>query len=337
MKTHKHLWERFITEENFSIAYKNSIKGKGKQKQVQIFQENAEENLEHVRQMCINGQFHTSPYRSKKIYEPKERDIYILPYNPDRIVQHAIMNVLKPIFVNRFIENSYACIDGKGTHRASAKCTELTRRYKYCLKCDIKQFYPSINQAILSQMLHRIIKDDLFMEIVDDVVFSFPNGHNCPIGNYCSQWFGNFYLTALDNFVLHELKDVEYIRYCDDFLLFSNDKQHLRYCDKEIEKFLVTLDLEYSKHALFKTKQGVDFCGYRSFGKYVLLRKTTAHRMKRRIKDIKEHINSGNYNVERIRGQIASAHGQLSHCCSYHLRQALEIDTLTAYMKGVAA
>lgn len=116
MKSYNNLWEKFISEENFNLAYKNSIKNKGGQRQVKEFKKNWEENLEEVRQMVIRGEFHTSQYREKKIYEPKERIIYKLPYCPDRIVQHAIMNVLKPILMRKMIQNTYACIEGRDQH-----------------------------------------------------------------------------------------------------------------------------------------------------------------------------------------------------------------------------
>ena len=243
--------------------------------------------------------------------------------------------------LNLFIENTFSCIEDRGQIKASLKCSEHVRKYKFCLKCDIKKFYPSINQKKLSKMLHRIIKDERFMAGVDDIVFSFNNEekpyYNVPIGNYTSQWFGNFYLTKLDNFVLHELKCGAYERYCDDFLLFSNDKKYLHDCRRKIEKFLRTeLDLEFSKADVFDVKQGVDFCGYRCFGKYVLLRKSTAKRMKRRIKNIKSELNSPNPNLKKIQGQLASANGQLQHCCSHHLRASLGLDELIEYVKATS-
>lgn len=146
--------------------------------------------MEAIRQEVINGEYHTSDYRVKTIYEPKQREIFILPFK-DRIVQHAVMNILKPIFTNLLMENCYACIEGRGQMRAVIKCNEYVRRNKYCLKGDIRKFYPSINQRILSNMLHRIIKDYKFMRIIDDIIFSYKGGYNCPIGNFCSQWFGN--------------------------------------------------------------------------------------------------------------------------------------------------
>jgi len=335
MKTYKHLWEQLITKENFELAYQNSIRGKGWQRQIQIFQKNKEENLEAVRQLVINEQFHTSEYKEQTIYEPKERIIYKLPYCPDRIVQHAVMNVLKPIMLNLFIENTYACIKNRGQIKASLKCSEYVRKYRYCLKGDIKKFYPSINQHILSNMLHRIIKDDKFMRLVDDIIFSYPGGYNCPIGNYCSQWFGNFYLTVLDNYVLHELKPDGYERFCDDFLLFSNDKEFLQYCKRKIEVFILDkLDLEYSKAEVFDVKQGVDFCGYRSFDGYVLIRKNTSKRLKKRFKYIDEHIDDEDFDLTHAKGQVDSGNGTMKHACSYNLRKSIKYYELVDKIDG---
>ena len=331
MKTYKHLWEDFISEENFRLAYKNSIKRKRKQRQIASFQKDIEKNLEEIRQRVISGEFHTSKYREMTIYEPKERIIYKLPYNPDRIVQHAVMNILKPILTNLLIENTYACIEGRGTHKASQKCAEFTRKYDYCLKCDIRKFYPSIDQKILSDMLHRIIKDKRFMALVDDIVFSFPGGKNAPIGNYCSQWFGNFYLSKLDNFILHDLKCKGYLRYCDDFILYSNSKTFLQSCKSMIRYFLSEeLKLDFSKSEVFQTKQGVDFCGYRHFKKYLLLRKSTAKRMKRRFMKIK----IDGEEKEKILGQIASANGQLKHCCGHNLRESINLTSLERRLRN---
>lgn len=334
MKTYKHLWEQFITKENFELAYYNSIKGKGRQKSVQDFKENWEENLEEVRQMVIRGEFHTSPYKEKVIFEPKKRTIYMLPYNPDRIVQHAIMNILKPILMQKMIQNSFSCVEGRGQIKASLKCSEYVRKFDWCLKCDIHKFYPSISQEILSNKLHRIIADKKFMAVVDDVIFSFPGGYNCPIGNYLSQWFGNYYLSFLDNYVLHELKPGGYERYCDDFILFDNDKAKLQECRKKIDEFIwYELELEYSKAELFKTKtQGVDFCGYRHFKNYSLLRKRTGKKLKARYNSIYKELLSGCEVTEKMRGQVASGHGLLKHACTYHLRQAIEHDSLMFLM-----
>lgn len=333
MKTYKHLWEKLITEENFELAYKNVIKNKSGQRQIKEFKKDAENNLKAVRQMVIDGKFHTSKYKQKKIYEPKERIIYKLPFNPDRIVQHAIMNVLKPILMNKLIDNTYACIEGRGQLKASLRCSEFVRRNRYCLKCDIKQFYPSIDQNILSGKLHRIIKDDRFMEIVDDVIFSFPGGKNCPIGNYMSQWLGNYYLSFMDNYILHTLKCDGYERYCDDFLIFGSDKVKLKQDKREIREFLQReLQLDFSKAEIFDVKQGVDFCGYRHFGKYVLIRKKTALRLKRRFSKIQKALDAADYDIQKITGQLTSGNGLMKHACSYRFRQSVRYKELMDYV-----
>jgi hypothetical protein len=334
MKTYKYLFDKLITKENFELAYENATKGKGFQRQVREFKLNKVANLEAIRLMVKNGEFHTSEYTEMKIYEPKERIIYKLPFCPDRIVQHAVMNILKPILCNLMIENTYACIEGRGQLKASLKCSKYVRMNNYCLKCDVRKFYPSINQHLLSKMFHRIIKDRKFMAILDDIIFSFEGGHNCPIGNYCSQWFGNFYLTKLDNYILHELKCGDYERYCDDFLLFSNDKSYLNECKKKIKAFLHNeLDLEFSKSDLFHVKQGVDFVGYRHFGDYVLIRKSTSKRIKKRISKINTQLSQGRYNKKRIQGQLASAHGILKHSCSWNFRKSLRLDELISEVR----
>ena len=334
MKTYNNLWEAFISKENFELALHNSQKHKKNQRQIRTFNKNPEENLENLRQDVIDGRFHTSQYRERTIYEPKERTIYKLPYNPDRIVQHAMMNILKPILTNLLIENTFACVEGRGQLKASLKCSEYVRKYAYCLKCDIRKFYPSIDQKLLSEKLHRIIKDERFMALVDDVIFSFPGGKNCPIGNYMSQWFGNFYLSFLDNFVLHTLKPGGYERYCDDFILFSNDKKFLHECRKKIETFLRDeLMLEFSKAQVFSTKQGVDFCGYRHFGKYVLVRKNTAKRMKRRFRKIEKKLAEPDCNLQEIEGSVASGNGLMKHACAHHLRESVKYDEINKTIK----
>lgn len=307
----------------------NSQKRKGGQKCIADFNKNALENLENLRQSVINGNFHTSNYKSKVIYEPKKRTIYMLPYAPDRIVQHALMNVLIPYFEKMFISDSYACIKGRGQQKAVLRCSEFTRRNAYCLQCDIHHFYPSIDQNILSKMYHKKFKDKKLLKIIDDIIFSFPGDKNCPIGNYTSQWSGNFYLTSLDNYIKHDLKAKDYLRYCDDFLIFSNDKKYLHDCRVKIEAFIKSnLKLSFSKANVFSTKQGVDFCGYRTFGKYILMRKSTSLRMKRDMKKKYLAYKKGRLPPEKLLATVDSRIGWLKHGCSYNLRKSMNLDNI---------
>lgn len=320
------LFESIVDKDNFTVAQKLSRQGKSSRKEIRIFESNLDENLEEIRQLVINKKFHTAKYRSKKIYEPKERIIYILPYAPDRIVQHAIMNILVPYMEKMFITDSFACITGRGQTRASLRTMEAVRRNKYCLKCDIHHFYPSINQNILSEMYHRKFRDKDFLYLMDDIIFSFPGGYNCPIGNYTSQWNGNFYLTPLDNFCKHELRIRDYIRYCDDFLLFSDDKAYLHDCRKRIEDFIGKYELTYSKADVFSVKQGIDFCGYRHFDNYILLRKSTAKKEIKRLKELPGEFESGLITKDKMRSTIDSMIGWQKHANTHNLQIATDID-----------
>lgn len=327
MKTYKHLWEQFISKENFEAAAQKAIKGKKQRRQILAFCENYAQNLEDLRQLVIQGKFHTSAYRSRVIYEPKERVIYILPFNPDRIVQHAIMNILRPIMESKFISTSYACIEGRGQLKASIKCSQIVRNSTHVYKGDVRKFYPSIDHDLLSSMLHKIIKDDKFMAVVDDVIYSFPGGKNCPIGNYMSQWLGNFYLTELDNFVKHTLQVEHYERYCDDFVLGGKSAAQCHEWRRQIEKFLADkLLLTCSKSIVFSVRQGVDFCGYRSFGKYTLLRKSTAKRELRVCRHIRN--NPQDYTEEKVRCIAASMDGWAKHACTYNFRIKADFGSL---------
>lgn len=326
MKRHGNLWEKIISKDNLELAYERSRKHKSSFLAVRRFAHNSEEKLEKIRQSLINKTFHTAKYNEKKVFEPKERIIYVLPYSPDRIVQHALMNVLIPIFEKLFITDSYACIKGRGQHKGSKRCMEFVRKNKYCLKCDIRKFYPSINQNILMSLLKRKIKCENTLWLLEDIVFSFNGGKNVPIGNLTSQWFGNLYLTELDRFIKQELKIKCYLRYCDDFCLFGDDKKHLHYCKNEIEKFLTDrLDLSFSKSDIFKTSQGVDFLGYRHFNNYILLRKSTSKRIIKRIKKLPEKLKYGTIGIDCYRSTIASTYGWLKHANTYNLQKKLKI------------
>lgn len=329
MITYKDLWDKIITEDNFKIAQHASRQGKASRRDITDFESHLEENLAEVRNLVITKRFHTSEYKKKTIYEPKKRIIYMLPYNPDRIVQHALMNVLAPYLERLFIYDTYACVPGKGQMKASLRTMEAVRYYKYCLKCDIHKFYPSINQNILSNMYHRRFKDDNFLYLIDDIIFSFPGGYNCPIGNYTSQWNGNYYLTPLDMKCIHELKPGMYIRYCDDFLLFDNDKKFLHYCRENIGEFLENkLDLTYSRSDVFDVKQGVDFCGYRHFNNYILLRKKTAIKQQKHIKELYENFNNGLITVDELRSSVESIKGWMKHANCYNLQKSMNLDEI---------
>lgn len=304
---------------NFSLASKRAQKGKSKYQEVIEFNSDEENNLKNLSEKVKTRKYTTGSYREKIIYEPKERQIYILSY-PHRIVQHALINLLEPIFVNMFIKDTYACIKGRGMHAASLRTTEFIRQNEYCLKMDIRKFYPSINHDILYAMFKRKFKDEGLLWLIKDIIYSFPGKSNVPIGNLTSQWFGNFYMAELDKYVKEILRIRCYLRYCDDFLLFSNNKEELRNAKFAIIKFLKEeLDLELSKCDLFPVSRGVDFVGYRHFRDYLLLRKSTAKRNKKKLPIVYEKYKKGIISADEFRSILDSIIGwaEFANCHNY--------------------
>jgi len=192
------LYAEICSIENLNVADAIARKGKLKQYGVIVHDRNKEANILALHESLLNKTYVTSPYSTFTIYEPKERLISRLPYYPDRIVHHAVMLSLEPIFVSTFTADTYSCIKGKGIHAAAENVKKALKDVpgtKYCLKLDIKKFYPSVDHRILKQLLRRKIKDADLLWLLDGIIDSSPG---LPIGNYLSQYFANFYLTYFD-------------------------------------------------------------------------------------------------------------------------------------------
>lgn len=324
MKRYKHLWEQFISMENLELAAKKAVKSKKNKKDVREFLAHKDELLKKLQSDLINGRFKTSKYKIRKIYEPKERDIYILPLYPDHIVHHALINIVGPIWQSTFIHDSFACIPGRGLHAASQRVMDFVRKYKYVLQCDIKKFYPSINHQIMFNIVKKKIADDKLLNVLHDIIFSVGESTNLPIGNLTSQWMGNVYMNELDHFVKEKLHSRAYIRYCDDFLIFSNDKSVLHRSLDVITRFLFNkLNLIFSKSFVYPIKRGVVFIGYRHFKKFILLRKYSAHKIIKRIFNIIRWADTSDKSV----GQLAAFHGWVKWCNSFNFKISVFNDT----------
>lgn len=327
---------------------------------------NIDEYVEKIHKLLVNKEYKVSEYYIKAIYEPKLRLIYILPFYPDNIIFHCIMRVLEPIWDSRFIYDTYSCRKGKGQHKGMLKSTIYVKKYKYCLKCDISQFYPSLNHRILKESFRWKIKDKDVLELLDLIVDSvsvreknldflkcckasdkhmmeqklqtlkedFPEGDfGVPIGNYPSQWFGNLYMNPLDILIKYHFHAKAYVRYCDDFVVYSNDKKWLHSVAVEIENFCKEkLKLKMSKCRVFPTKCGVDFLGYKAFpsGK-ILLRKRTAKRVHKQIKALWKELSYGNY--EQMLSKVGSRMGYLRYAKSYNFRLQIKIKELERELK----
>lgn len=324
MKRHGNLFGKIVDIENIRAAVHNARKGKSTRNNVRKFYRNFDASVDHIRESLIDKTFTTSRYQTKKIYEPKERTIYILPFNPDRIVQHALMRVIEPIWDGLLIYDSYACRTGKGIHSGSKRASEFVRKYDYCLKCDVSKFYKSVNHDILFDIIQRKIKCKDTLWLIKDIIYSYPEETNIPIGNYTSQWFGNLYLSELDILVKQQYRIKGYLRYCDDFCLFHNDKRVLNQLSIEIKSFMWDrLKLTLSKCDVFPVSHGVDFLGYRHFLDKILLRKSTAKRMRKKIVKLPERLKSGQITDDQFISSLASISGWIQWANSYNFRKSL--------------
>lgn len=336
MKRHGNLWDKIVNKDNLYKAYLKARKGKGWQRKVRVIDKNPDKYIDELYQTLINGEYKTAKYKTKVIFEPKMRTIYILPFYPDRIVHHAIMNVLEPIWDGLFMNHSYACRKKKGQHKASTYCMSLVCKYKYVLKCDISKFYPSVNHETLKSIIRHKIKDKKVLELLDTIIDSTGTETNVPIGNYLSQWFGNLYLNELDKELKHKYRVKAMVRYSDDFLIFSNSKQELHRLDSIVQEFLGTkLQMRLSKCNIFPTSQGVDFLGYRHFPQgYILVRKTTAKRIKRRMKGLIWEYKHHRIDKIQALSKIASAEGWMKHATAHNLSVSLKINELKECIKN---
>jgi len=329
LKRHGNLWSKICDPENIYAAYRAARKSKGNRHCVQTFEKNLDANLAAIRESLLNKTFHTAKYTAKEIFEPKRRTIYVLPFAPDRIVQHALMRVVEPIWDKLMIHDSYACRKGKGIHSASTRVGEYIRKNDWALQCDIAKFYPSVNHDTAFAIIQQKIKCPDTLWLLRDIIYSMPGGCNVPIGNYTSQWIGNLYLNELDQVLKHEHKVKNYLRYCDDFILFGNDKARLHQLSKTIETFCRDhLQMRLSYCSLYPVSQGVDFVGYRHFRTHVLLRKSTVKRVRKRLRMLPWLYKNRKINLDQFRSSIASTIGWFKWANTRNLQIAVNLKQL---------
>lgn len=296
MKSYNHLWEKLISDENILLAIRNASKGNMKREMLTYLKYHAEESIPMIRNWIEEYEPHQ--HRVKIINDgisAKKREI-IVPTVQEHIVQHAVMNILKPIFMHGMYEHSYASVPGRGCHRGMKVIKKWirhdTRNVKYCLKLDIQKYFDSISQDILIQKLKNIIHDEKFLNLLIKIIHT--TNHGLPLGFYTSQWFANFYLQKFEHYVKENLKVVHYIRYMDDMVLFGSNKRKLRKVFEDIVNYLsVELGLQV-KHNWqlfrFHTKQNrgrfLDFMGFRFYRNRITLRRKIALKAMRKARRI---------------------------------------------------
>lgn len=345
-KRHGDLWNRFIAYDNFRLAFKKAIKGRRRNKHVRKILGRKRENetkeqfairrekrierfLKHIIYRLETGKFTTSEYITRLIRDPKPRMLYILPLYPDRIIQHALMNVIQPIWDKKLVYQSYACRLGKGQHKCSDKISECVKKYKYCALTDISKFYPSIPHKRLYKIVERKIKDKRILALIKDIIDSIEGDVNVPIGNLVSQHLGNLYLNELDQYVSHVLKVKDAPRYMDNKAYFGNDKQELKVVLNKVEAFCKEkLDLKLSQKEIVKCSHGVMFIGYRHFPGYILLKKRTAKKTKKAIKTLPKQLEKKKITYVQYTSSLGSRKGWAVHANSYNFCQSIGLNKL---------
>lgn len=309
------------------MAHKNAQRGKGYYSEVQEINKNPDKWLYELQTMLINKDYKTSEYEIFiKNDKGKEREIYKLPYFPDRIVHWAIIQVVEPIFLNKLNHCTHSAIPKRGIHSAFNQLDKYMKSdiegTKYCLKLDVKKFYPSIKHSLLKKTYRTMFKDKDLLWLLDEIIDSTEGNRGVPIGNYLSQYSGNLFLSKFDRWIKEDKKVKYYSRYMDDIVILHNDKDYLHRLFKEIEDYLNDkLDLKIKDNwQVFPSRvRGIDFVGYRHFGNYVLLRKSTSKRLIRKMRNIMMKLKNGGKLTYSDYCSINSYKGWLKWCNGYNL------------------
>ena len=333
MKRFGNLYKQICSIDNLKEAHKNAKKGKGWYKEVREVDEHLEEYLLKLQEMLVNHTYHTSSYvKFIKLENGKEREIYKLPYFPDRIAQWAIIQIIEPYLLKTLTPYTYSAIPKRGIHAALYDVEVAVRNdvpgCQYCYKFDVKKYYQSINHTILKQKFRRIFKDPELLWLLDEIIDSIETGlepdTGIPIGNYISQYCGNLYLSSFDHWI-KEVKGVKHVfRYMDDILIFGQTKEELHTLRNEVEAYF---EQELKLHIkdnwqIFPTYiRGVDFVGYRVFLNYTLLRKETCKKFKCKMNSIQKKTKGGKLMSYSERCSVNSYKGWLKHCDSYRLHK----------------
>lgn len=337
-------------------AHLHAERGRRSRQDVALYKYNLEDNLLNTEDELMEETYEVGRYHRFFVYEPKKRLVMSLQYR-DRVVQWAIYQKLMPFYDKMFIFDSYACRIGKGSHAASNRLQYWLKAIHrkpgkwYYLKLDISKYFYRVDHEILIQILKRRIKDEKLMRLLERIIngkepFGLPPGIGpdelpreewlntvgMPIGNLTSQLFANIYLNELDQYCKHELHIRYYVRYMDDVIILANDKRKLHEYEDKIRVFLkdnLRLDLN-SKTAIRPVEMGIEFVGFRTWGTYKRIKKSTAKRMKRSVKHLTMLLATKQITREHFDRCMASYSGILKQAKADHLKAKLnEIYTET--------
>lgn len=374
----KDLFNSICNMDNLYRAYQNAKSGKGWYKEVKQIEKRPFYYLAGLQYMLKNHLFKTSEYEIFILNEgKKKRDVYKLPFFPDRIAQWAILQVIEPFLVANMTADTYSAIPGKGiqpivndlrgyykTKRVDGKKKSVwvpsillsdEENTRYCYKIDLHHYYQSINHEVLKQKFRKVFKDPELLWLLDEIADSIntateedlielslsgeievdPNT-GIPIGNYMSQYSGNFYLSSFDHWVKEELHVKHYYRYMDDVVIFASSKEELHEIHRKVTAYTrdyLHLNIK-GNYQIFPTKvRGVDFVGYRFFGEYTLLRKSTAINFKRKMRACRKKMENNIPPTYSEWCSFNSYKGWLGNCDSYRLFKKY-MEPLIEYMQN---
>jgi len=298
MKRYDSLFEKICSLENIELAHEHAKKGKTHYSAVKLIESDRQYYFNEIKKLLESKMFHTAQYTKliKNEYG-KVRVIHKLPYYPDRIIHHAIVQIVGKIWDKTMIRDTYACIKHRGIHDVAKRLKQAlkdTVNTKYCLKMDARKFYPSMDHDILKSIIRKKIKDSNLLELLDEIIDSLnsKSGIGVPIGNYLSQFFGNLYLTGYDHYMKEMHGCHYYFRYCDDVVILDASKNRLHKLRWQTQQYwanVLNLILKKNWQVFPVDVRGIDFLGYRFFHQYTLLRKSIGTKFKIKMDIIKNN------------------------------------------------
>jgi retron-type reverse transcriptase len=343
MRRYGNLWQRLISFPNLLAAARKAQRGKRLRPNVLAFHFALERELWMLHEELAAQTYRPGPYRTFTLPETKPRLISAAPYR-DRVVHHTLCNVLEPLFEPSFLPDSYACRPGKGTHAAMRRSQHYARRFRWVLKADVRKFFPSLDHAVLKDLLACKVKDPFVLGLAgllidhsnpqeevqnwfpgDDLFGPAQRRRGLPIGNQTSQFFANVYLDPLDHFVKDRLAVGGYVRYVDDFLLFGDDPRTLASLRGRVVEFLSVLRLRLhpDKCMVFPCRQGIRFVGYRVWPTHVKLVKDNVWRFRRRLRRLRDRYRRNELSAENFVCRVASWIGHARQADSIRLLERL--------------
>lgn len=310
---------------NLVVAHAHAKRGKTFYSSVAKFEENKVELLHQLSDLLLSRNYRTSEYRHEIITDSgKQREISKLPYYPDRIVHWAIMQQIEETLMNKFSNHSHASISGRGIHSALYQTKSYLRDKsgtKYCLKLDIRKYFPSVNHTVLKQQMRSIVSDKPLLALIDGIIDSVPDDKGLPIGNYLSQYFANEYLTQFDKWLERRLLKLTgnayFVRYMDDVVIFAPDKELLWRVKRDIDWYVsrnLYLQIKPNWQIFPVESRGVDFVGYRIYHNRITPRKRNFSNLRHTCNHLKHKISAGKILTSSDRSSIMSHLGWVLHC-----------------------